>query len=443
MLRFPFHLWRRLITRPVLACLVGLSLILAACGGGGTSSSSSSSGPVNLTFWSWVPHIDQAVNLFNKTHSNIHVTLDQVPSGTSGTYAKMLTAIKAGNPPDLGQIEFDLLPTFETTGGLLDLSKYGAASVKSQFVPWTWNQVTIGSAIYAIPQDTGPIELYYRQDIFSKYNIPVPTTWAQFAQDAVKLHAANPNEYMTDFPPKDPAWFAALAWQNNARWFQIQGQSWKVGINDAATQQVASYWQNLLNQHVLKTEADFATGWYHDLATGAVATWIGAPWSAEYLEGIAAPTASGDWRVAPIPQWTAGQTVSSNWGGSTTAVFKATKYPQQATEFAEWLNTNLQSWNYLYANVGFPALTAAWNLSGLTGPNSYFGGQHLGPLFKKSAQEVNPSFQWGPTMSQVFADMGDDFSNALNGKTTLSGALSQTQSSTVTNMKQQGFSVTQ
>jgi multiple sugar transport system substrate-binding protein len=111
---------------------------------------STSSGPVNLTFWSWVPGIDKSVALWNKTHPNIQVKVSNVGGGPT-EYNKLYTAIKANNEPDLGQVEFQLLPTFETTGGLIDMAQYGASSVKDKFVPWTWNQVSLGNSVYAIP----------------------------------------------------------------------------------------------------------------------------------------------------------------------------------------------------------------------------------------------------------------------------------------------------
>ncbi|HEV2654939.1 MAG TPA: extracellular solute-binding protein, partial [Ktedonobacteraceae bacterium] len=120
--------------------LISLILVvlapLAACGGSGGSGSGSgspSSGPVNLTFWSWVTGIDKSVALWNSTHPNIQVKLSNVGSG-SVEYDKLFTAIKANNEPDLNQVEFEFLPTFETTGSLVDLSAYGANDVKSKFV---------------------------------------------------------------------------------------------------------------------------------------------------------------------------------------------------------------------------------------------------------------------------------------------------------------------
>jgi multiple sugar transport system substrate-binding protein len=428
-----------------ISCALLVALPLAACGGsssgGSGSSGSTSTGPVNLTFWSWVPGIDKSVALWNSSHPNIHVTLSNVGSGPA-EYDKLFTAIKANNEPDLGQVEFQYIPTFEATGGLVDLSQYGAASVKNQFVPWTWGQVTNGSAIYAIPQDSGPMAMFYRADIFKKYNLPVPTTWAQYADDAAKLHAADPNEYITDFPPKEPGWFTGLIWQAGGQLFNISGQSWQVSINSSAAQQVASYWQDLLSKKLVKTEPDFANAWYHDLATGTVATWVTAVWGASTISSNA-PQSSGDWRVAPIPQWQAGQSVDGNWGGSTTVVFKSSKHPKEATEFAMWLNTNAQSVDDMIQGASiYPADQAEDGSSLFSSPLPFYGNQNVFQLFKDASPQVNVNFQWGPTINQVYTNMGDDFANVVNGQGTFVDALNTLQQQTVTFMKSQGFSVT-
>ncbi|OLB34542.1 MAG: hypothetical protein AUH05_15590 [Ktedonobacter sp. 13_2_20CM_53_11] len=409
---------------------------LAACGGSG---STTSSGPVNLTFWNWIPGIDKVVARFNQTHPNIHVTSQNVGAGPA-EYDKLYTAIKANNEPDLGMIEYQVLPTFESTGALVDLSQYGANSVKDQFVPWTWHQVTLGNAIIAIPGDMAPLGLYYRQDIFQKYHIPVPTTWAQFADEAAKLHAADPNEYITDFPPRQPGWFTGLVWQAGGRLFSINGQSWKVSVNNAAAQQVASYWQDLLDKKLVKTEPDFANGWYHDLQTGGVATWISGAWGPAVLNANA-PQTAGKWRVAPIPQWQAGQSVDGNWGGSSAVVFKSSKHPKEATQFAIWLFSDQQSLKQINANGGLAANQAFLASPQVNAPQPFYGNQSIYQLFKKASTEVNVNFQWGPTMNQVYTDMGDNFANAVDGHGTLIDALNAVQQSTVTFMKKQGFSV--
>ena len=208
----------------------------------------------------------QQVPLFNQTHPDIHVTWQNVGAGPV-EYNKLFTAVKANNAPDVAEVEFQTLPQFATTGSLVDVSKYGGNSVKDQFPSWMWNEVNISSGVYAIPQDGGPMALFYREDIFKKYNLPVPTTWAQYADDAAKLHAAAPNVYITDFPPRQPGQFTGYVWQNGGHLFTTSGQSWKVSINSPQALQVAAYWQDLIDKKLVKTEPDFTNAWFNDLQT--------------------------------------------------------------------------------------------------------------------------------------------------------------------------------
>ena len=141
----------------ILSVALVLMVPLAACGGG-SGSGTTSTGPVNLTFWSWVS-VDKSVALWNQTHPNIHVTWSNVGSGPI-EYNKLFTAIKANNEPDVGQIEFQVTPQFETTAALVDLSPYGASSLKNQFASWTWNQIVPRQCDLWYPwryRSTGPV----------------------------------------------------------------------------------------------------------------------------------------------------------------------------------------------------------------------------------------------------------------------------------------------
>src|SRR5213593_1253220 len=136
---------------------------------------------VTVTFWSWVPKLQDEVNLFEQAHPNIKVKLVNAGQGAP-EYTKLRTALKAGSgAPDVVQVEFQYIPTFTQINGLVDISKYGANEIKNDYVPWTWAQVSKGGKVYAIPQDSGPMGLLYRKDILDKYGIKAPTTWAEYA----------------------------------------------------------------------------------------------------------------------------------------------------------------------------------------------------------------------------------------------------------------------
>jgi len=268
----------------------------------------------------------------------------------------------------------------------------------------------------------------------------VPTTWAQYLSDAEKVHAAHPNVYITAFPSNDPQWFSGLAWQAGARWFSTSGNTWVAGIDDPASQQVASFWQQLISDHLVKIDQDFTTAWYKDLSDGTLLTWPTAVWGENTLVTNAAST-KGDWRVASMPNWSTTPS-NGNWGGSTTVVFKDSKHPAQAAQFAEWLNTNQSSITGLITQGGlYPADLDGEQQPAANSPVAFYGGQNIWQVFESGGKLVNTSFQWGPIMSTTFTQMQDGFGSATGGSSTLNAVLASTQSQTINAMKQQGFSV--
>ena len=417
--------------------VVGLLAMLSGC-----SSSASSSGPVTLTFWSWVPHLQKEVSMFEKSHPDINVKLVNAGQGAD-EYTKLRTALKAqSGAPDVVQIEFQYLPTFEQIGALADLSKYGADKLASDYVPWTWDQVTKGSAVYAIPQDSGPMGLLYRKDIFDRYHLSVPKTWSEFAHEAAKLHEANPDIFLTDFAANDAGWFNGLIWQAGARPFDVNGTSVRIDMDSASTLKVADYWGKLVEQHLVATDPDFTNAWYSGFNKDKYATWITAAWGPVFLAGFAGKT-SGKWQAAPLPQWSPGESVSANWGGSTDAVTTQSEHPKEAAELAIWINHDEKSATMLNEKSSlFPTLQSVLGDPSFTTQKlSFYGGQQVNKVFIESSQNVDLGFQWSPFQDYVYSQMTDQLGGAINGKTSFSDSIHQLQSNLVSYAKQQGFKV--
>src|SRR5437588_477573 len=81
---------------------------------------------------------------------------------------------------------------------LANLEDYGLGSLKSDYSAAVWGSVDINGQLVGLPQDTGPMALFYNKKVFDKYQLKVPATWADYVADAQKLHAANPSEYLTN-----------------------------------------------------------------------------------------------------------------------------------------------------------------------------------------------------------------------------------------------------
>jgi multiple sugar transport system substrate-binding protein len=429
-------------------------LVVAGCGGsdsddagsGGTQAADCqpTGGQVKLTYWTWAPGVAEAAKVWNQKNPDIQVAVEEVPQGNNGTYPKMFNALKAGKAPDLGQVEFDSLPSFRVQQGLRDIAKCpGVAEAGPKFVDWTWKQATFsGDGVYAVPQDTGPMAMYYRKDLFAKYGIDVPKTWEEYAAAAAKLHAADPSLTITHFPQKDVNWFAGLVWQAGGRWFSDQGGTWKVDLTDANSKKVATYWQDLIGKGQVANLQGFSEAWNNAMNTGKVATWISAVWGIGTIRD-AAPKTAGKWAVAPMPQWTTGESKAGNWGGSTTAVLAGSQHPAEAAKFALWLNTDPEALAITNTEGGlYPATTEGQSsLPGLSQPNPFFGGQKVFDEFRTASAQVDPDFTWGPTMEQTYAHLRDGFGAALAGKSTLEQAMTTAAQDTVKDLEQQAIPV--
>jgi multiple sugar transport system substrate-binding protein len=425
--------------------LVAAMLVAVGCGGGSDNSGGAGTPAakpgqkVNLTFWSWVPGIAAAVDEFNRTHPDIHVRVSTIPAGNNGGYAKMYSALKAGNAPDAAQVEYQELPGFVLQKGLVDLSKYGANDIKDKFVDWQWRQGVFGDAVYAIPQASGPMGFFYRADLFKKWGLEPPKTWDEYRADAEKIRSHG--AYIGTFPPANSAWFASLAWQAGAHWFGTSGDNWTVSMTDPASMKVADYWDGMVRDKLIKTEMDFQNGWYKDLQDGDIVGWVSAQWGDAILAGNADKT-SGKWRAAYLPQWNAGDRVASNWGGSSTAVLSDTKHPKEAEEFAVWLNSDPKSIDLLIkGGYGWPAAKTGTEAPALNEPKPFFGGQKTNDVFREADQNVDENWGWIPTTAAAYNHLNDGFTAAVRGKGTFADALRKGQQQTVADLKAKGLQV--
>lgn len=427
---------------------VGAAIVVAGLAAGalagcsGAASGGSSQEKVELTYWAWAPNLDKVVDIWNKAHPNIHVTVNKQDGGDPAV-TKLLTAVKAGKgAPDLIQAEYQKIPTLVSADALADIKVAGADKLKSDFSSSAWNAVTLGGdSVYAIPQDTGPMMFFYRDDIFQKYGISVPTTWAEYADAARKLHTADPSAYLGTFSASDAGWFAGLSQQAEAQWWSTSGDAWSVGIDQAPTQKVASYWGGLVQEGVIDNKPMYTPEWNAALNNGTQVGWLGAVWGPGVLSGNAADTA-GKWKAAELPTWD-GTVSNGNWGGSSTAVTKQSQHVDAAVQFATWLNTDPAAVKALVKETGiYPAATDAAALA-LTSAPAFFSNQpDFYDVAARAAKAVAP-FTYGPNVNVAYSAYNDDFAKAAESKqqSAFLSALTQMQKTTVDDLKNSGFTV--
>src|SRR5579875_1187843 len=141
------------------AAATACAVILAACSGasGGGSSGGGSSGTVNLTYALWDPHeqvgYQQSIDVFEKNHPNIHVTIQQIPY--TNYEAKLTQEFTGGGGPDVFWVNTPFLASWAKDGVLENLAgKIKAAHINlSQYYPALVKLHERNGAIYGLPKD--------------------------------------------------------------------------------------------------------------------------------------------------------------------------------------------------------------------------------------------------------------------------------------------------
>jgi multiple sugar transport system substrate-binding protein len=449
----PLHAYSSaaLARRTILKGLAGigaaatLPALLAGCSDsdGDSDSSAKPAGnpdaPANLTFWTWTTNIEKVVDIWNAKNPTQKVTVSRQAQGEE-LITKIITAHRAGNAPDLIHAEYQALPVLITNGVAGDLSKL-AADVKGDFTDGTWQLTSFGGKTYGIPQDVGPMMLYYRADLFAQYGLQVPKTWDDFAAIAKQVRAKDAKRYLTTFSSGDPGWFAGLAEQAGGNWWTNNDGKWTVAINDAATKRMAQYWGGLVNQGVISGKPMYTPEWNKAMSDGTLLAWPSAIWGAGVLEGVA-PSTKGKWKMVPMPQWDAGAAVSGYWGGSATAIWSKSKQQAQAEKFVKWLNTDPEALDTMVSAGGiYPAATKGQSVPSLSKAPAMMPNQ---PTFFTDAAAIAKSargFNWAPNVNVTYSQYSDLFAKAIQSKADFGTALDQLQAASVADLKKQGFTV--
>ncbi len=218
--------------------------------------------PVTLTVWSWLPNLQSELDMCAAANPGIRFQLTNAGQAAP-EYAKLRIALKAGTgAPDIVQLELDMVRSFAQVHGLADLAAFGAADMASAYVPYSWQEVTEGARINALPWDSGPMGQIYRDDVAKAHKFEPPKSWDEFADTAKSLVRAAPGTFLTNATFSDGGWVTGLLWQAGWRPFLVDGDHVTVRIKSDSSARFSRYWQKLIDAKAVDTSAGFTTDWY-------------------------------------------------------------------------------------------------------------------------------------------------------------------------------------
>ncbi|WP_454811178.1 ABC transporter substrate-binding protein [Paenarthrobacter nitroguajacolicus] len=395
--------------------------------------------PVRLTYWAWLKDFQKVADVWNAANPNIQVDVVWIPGGNNGGYQKLYSALAAGGGPDLAQVEFRSIPEFMLVNGLVDVSRYGANDHAHLYDPTLWKQVSYTGGVYGIPQDAGPMGMFYQPAILDKVGGSTPTTWDEWAALAAELRAVD--SYLDCFPISDASPFASFAGQAGAQWLRPEEDGWVINMTDDATLNTARFFDKAIDDDLVTTAyGAFSPGWFAAAAKGGIASTITGSWGDALVQGVSG--SEGKWRAAPMPTWGDTGFGSSYLGGSTAAVLANSKHPREALEFAVWMTTSTEGIDAQIKNSGI-----GWSPNpdfigtDRQQPSAFFGGQRYNEeVFVPATQQQNPDWSWWPVTQQSFNILSDGFRKKAFG-TSLVDSVAASEQQIMTVFKNKGLSI--
>ena len=434
------------------AAVTVLATTLAACGGGEPGSGEPAEGASaeeieaaleeggTIDFWTWTPQAQKQIDAFEKAYPNMTVELTDT-QGAEDHNTALQNAISAGSGiPDVAQLEYQSVPQFQLPGQLADLTAYGFGEHEALYTASTWGAVSQNGGIWGLPQDSGPMALFYNADVFEEHDLVVPETWDEYVEQARELKKADPDKAMINDDGNGAGGVTSMIWQAGGKPFQVDGDTVTVDLADEGTQKWAEMYQQFIDEELASDIPGWTDEWYKALEDGTIASIVVGAWMPGVLDS-GAPGGSGKWRVAPMPTYD-GTPVNAENGGSTEVVPEGSDDKLLAAGFLQWLNADPESIKVFMETGGFPATVAELESEEFLGFESeYFGGQKINEVLAGGAENVVEGWQYLPWQSYANSIFSDTVGQAYLDKSSLLEGLAAWQEENVRFGTEQGFTV--
>lgn len=328
-----------------------LILVLAACGSKEdkkTGAKEEENGRVTLDFWSFWGSgarkevIEDIIDDFNQSQDEITVKYTYQPWGDIWT--KSLSAITAGNPPDVIVQDINSVAQRAEAQQATSLEKYIDDDTSKQFYPQLWETTLYKDQSYALPFNTDTQVIFYNKKLLKDAGITeenLPQTWDELETVAHKLD----QKKGTDFSRIGfyPLWNLGIdVWALNAD----NGVSWfdkddKVKIdtpNKVEALEWIEKWQKFYGKDTInRLEADFGSGVSDPFLSGTVA--MRAQNINYYSNLMENAPEDFDFGVMPLPEKEKGSGHWSWGGGFVLEVPYGAEHPKESYEFMKYLTS--------------------------------------------------------------------------------------------------------
>ncbi|MFC9670124.1 extracellular solute-binding protein [Streptomyces sp. NPDC056949] len=296
--------------------------------------------------------VDEAVAAFEKSHKGADVKVEYIPVETRAEKIKAAfndpksapDVIEYGNTDTAGYVR---------DGGLADVSKeFGAWAEAKDTDPTAEESVTVDGKIYGAPYFVGVRALYYRTDVFKDLKLDVPTTQAQLAATARKIHKERPDLYGLAVGGAYTYGAMPFIWSQGGELAEKKGGSYESAIDSPAARKGIEAYTSLFggdNCPAAKCAGMGGNDTVTAFASGKAGMAIGGDFSHQAMED---GKVKGKYAVVPLPGVDKGDIAPAFAGGNNLGVIKSTSHRTLAVDLMKSLASK-KTQGELFDAMGF------------------------------------------------------------------------------------------
>jgi multiple sugar transport system substrate-binding protein len=414
------------------AAAIGL---LTACGSPSTppAAPAADAGPVTIDVWGWDAEVaPNVVAAFNASQDKITVNyVLQASLKATQTNFRNVMESKKDIPcflPGIGPIATTLV-----NGWAQDITQY-VEPIKDDYSKGALAAAQVEGKFFGFPAGPSATFMMANKAVYDKYGLAVPKTWEEFVSTGKELKKQGVT--VMNLAGEDPSTLLQMSQQAGASWFEIDGDKWKVNLQDDATMKAVDIIQQMVDHDLVSHQTyQDRPALYSYFDSGQLANVPLAWWSMNgYQTNFKASL--GQWEAVDVPQFKDSKEFVSSGMADPGFVPVGCENPAAAIEYVHWTATSKEgieaSRNAKTGAIGVPAHLA--DVSEYTDdvvPDKIFGDQPAAEVGKVIARAQNAAvgkFERGPNYDAWFPEMQDQWGKAMAKQITLKQAMANVQS---------------
>ncbi|WP_461163863.1 ABC transporter substrate-binding protein [Arthrobacter sp. R4-81] len=416
----------------VAAAIAAIGLVSGCGSATAPTAPAADAGPVTIDVWGWdaesTPNVVAAYNA-SQDKIKVNYVLQASLKATQTNFRNVMES-KKDIPcylPGIGPMATTLV-----NGWAQDVTEY-VEPIKDVYSKGAQAAAQVEGKFFGFPAGPSATFMMANKAVYEKYGLAVPKTWEEFVTTGkeLKKHGVT----VMNLAGEDPSTLLQMSQQAGASWFEIDGDKWKVNLQDDATMKAVDIIQQMVDNDLVahQTYQDRPALYsYFDsgqLATVPLAWWSMAGYQTNFKASL------GQWEAVDVPQFKDAKEFVSSGMADPGFVPVGCENPAAAIEYVHWVASSKEAIeagrNKKTGAIGVPAHLA--DVSTYTEdvvPDKIFGAQpaaEVGKVIAKAQNAAVGKFERGPNYDAWFPEMQDQWGKAMAKQITLKEAMANVQ----------------